>query len=245
MKYFSFLNAIYIALLNKKLRLAFYPCPNCERKRLFLITGMENYQTRCLGCHGTLISLGLISYLKKNKKLISLDHVYELSFHGVLFNFLKSRAKNFYFSEFFSKNKKNRYVKGVRNEDVQNLTFKNNQFSLITSTEVFEHVPNYKKGFQEVCRVLKNQGYFIFTVPLFDHKKTLQIASVSNKKIKWHFKKEYHGSRITGPNSVPVFWHHSKLQITKDLIKSGFKKAVLVEVILCKGRKQIVVTAQK
>jgi SAM-dependent methyltransferase len=245
MKYLRFLYSIYIALLNKKLRLTFHHCPNCERKKIFLITGLENYQIRCFSCHGTVISLGLISYLKKNKKLISLNYVYELSFHGVLFDFLKSRASNFYFSEFFSKNKKDRYVNGVRNEDIQKLTFKDNQFSLITSTEVFEHVPNYKQGFKEVYRVLKKHGHFIFTVPLFDHKKTLQIASVNNKKIKWHFQKEYHGSRVTGPNSVPVFWHHSKLQITSDLLRSGFNDAFLEEIILCGGRKQIVVIAQK
>ena len=48
-----------------------------------------------------------------------------------------------------------------------------------------------------------------------------------NKNIQWLLKPEFHGSRITGPNSVPVFWRHSEKQILLDLKEAGFSKAYL------------------
>ena len=56
-------------------------------------------------------------------------------------------------------------INSTRNEDIENLTFKNNKFDLIVSTDVMEHVPNYKKGLEETLRVLKPGGVHIFSIP--------------------------------------------------------------------------------
>ena len=39
---------------------------------------------------------------------------------------------------------------------------------------------------------------------------------------------EYHDSRVTGPQSVPVFWRHSSHQVVQDLLNSGFSAAVIL-----------------
>ncbi len=55
--------------------------------------------------------------------------------------------------------------------DSTKLPFRNNSFDVIVSFEVIEHIQNYRKYLQEVFRVLKNRGYFIFSTPnRFQHR---------------------------------------------------------------------------
>ena len=158
--------------------------------------------------------------------------VYELSYHGAVFDYLRENIENFYYSEFFSDDDLGSNINGVRNEDVQQLTFENKKFDLVTCSEVFEHVENYIEGFLEIRRVLKPGGKFVFTVPLFETVKTEQMCSVGdNGSLIWHSEPEFHDSRVSGVNTVPVFWRHSKNQICNDLLKVGFKKAKFVDYV--------------
>ena len=56
-------------------------------------------------------------------------------------------------------------IKGVRHEDVENLSFANRQLDLIVSNDVFEHVPNPAKAFAECVRVMKAGGVMLATIP--------------------------------------------------------------------------------
>lgn len=49
--------------------------------------------------------------------------------------------------------------------NVEKLPFKDNSFNVVKATELFEHVKNPEKGIKECLRVLKNNGYFIFSTP--------------------------------------------------------------------------------
>jgi hypothetical protein len=245
-KYLNYLTSLVGSFFKNQGRIYFYRCPFCEKKTIFLSIGKDNFESRCISCRGTIISLSLINVIYKLKKSISLSSTYELSFHGVVFNFLKNKSTFFYFSEYFPESMGAEKVNGISNQDIQNLKLVSNTFTLITSTEVFEHVPDYIRGFKEVFRVLKKSGYFIFTVPLFKNLKTTQIARLSKKgNIIWLQQEEYHGSRLSGNNSVPVFWHHSKYQILQDLRKIGFNNVFLKSVKWFNHRKQLVVVAIK
>ena len=156
-------------------------CPNCSKNRFFIKPGPDAYLTKCLVCKSSLISLSALKAIKIHEKYIKFQKTYELSFHGIIYNYLKKKSSSFYFSEFFSYSSK-KFVNGVRNEDIQNLSFKSNFFNLITCTEVLEHVPNYKLALKEVFRVLNADGYFIFTVPLFSTSKTRQVAYIDKNK---------------------------------------------------------------
>jgi SAM-dependent methyltransferase len=241
MIYIRFLKHFFISIFTFQSKLKFAICPFCFKKRIFLGLGREPYQTRCLSCKGTLVSLSAIKTITDNNLI--LDCTYELSFHGVLFEYLKKNSKKFTFSEYFSANK-SRYVNGIRNEDVQKLTFISESFDLITSTEVFEHVPDYLKGFKEIYRVLKKDAFFCFTVPVFEISK--QVCKLhQDGSLLWLAPEEYHGSRLTGDDSVPVFWHHSREQIIKDLMATGFKEAKAINHFWFDKTNQIVFLAKK
>jgi SAM-dependent methyltransferase len=55
---------------------------------------------------------------------------------------------------------------GVRCEDLRDLTFADNSFDLVISSDIFEHVRRPMPAFAEIFRVLRPGCYHIFTVPL-------------------------------------------------------------------------------
>lgn len=54
---------------------------------------------------------------------------------------------------------------GVRNEDLTRLTFDDNSFDLIITSDVMEHLPDIEKAFAETLRVLRPGGIHVFSIP--------------------------------------------------------------------------------
>lgn len=241
----KYLNEIFRSFFEGNFSITFTDCVRCESKRLFLVSGIEGRSVRCINCRSTLISLSSLEVIKEIRLDKESASVYELSYHGAVFNYLKKNFKNFYFSEFFPSKAPGSLVDGIRNEDIQNLTFPSMKFDLVTSTEVFEHVENYRQGFSEVKRVLKSGGYFVFTVPLYEESATQQVCKINNYgELDWIDEPEFHDSRVSGINSVPVFWRHSKSQILNDLKDAGFLNAKLNKIDFNSQISQYVVLAQ-
>ncbi len=78
--------------------------------------------------------------------------------------------------------------------DIQQLAFADDSFDLIIASEVFEHVREDAKGFQEVYRTLKPEGNFILTVP-YDHQRphTLVSVEVQGDQDIYRVPPQYHG----------------------------------------------------
>jgi SAM-dependent methyltransferase len=57
-------------------------------------------------------------------------------------------------------------VEGVRNEDLTQLTYPDEAFDLVLSSETLEHVPDLDAALGEIRRVLVPGGRHIFTVPV-------------------------------------------------------------------------------
>jgi len=105
---------------------------------------------------------------------------------------------------------------------IESLNFSTSTSDLVTSTEVFEHVPDDSKGFSEIYRVLKKDGYFIFTVPLSDNPKTVERCFLQpDGTIIHQLEPEYHGDRIRGQGRVLAFRNYG-LDITERLESCGF-----------------------
>lgn len=52
------------------------------------------------------------------------------------------------------------------NQNLENMTFKDESFDIVITQDVFEHINYPFKAFQEIERVLKPEGCHIFTVPI-------------------------------------------------------------------------------
>ena len=159
---------------------------------------------------------------------------YELSSYGATFEFLRASFPDFLFSEYMPGRMPGAAYGGVRNEDVQCLTFADESLDVLTSNQVFEHVPNDLLAYAECFRVLKPGGALIFTVPLYDTPATEQVARLAaDGSIEWMEKPDYHDSRLTGPRSVPVFWRHSIRDVTQRVLTAGFRRVTVEQVSVC------------
>jgi ubiquinone/menaquinone biosynthesis C-methylase UbiE len=170
-----------------------------------------------------------------------------MSSYGSTWKYLKDNCAEFHFSEYFPGHKSGEQVDGIRNEDATNLSFEDESFDIITSNQVFEHIYEDVKAYKECWRTLKHGGSLVFAVPMHDTPSTEQVAILKNEKIEWLSTPEFHSSRSTGPNSVPVFWRFSQHDIVERVSAAGFNKVSIINVVLVREqfKPQIVIHARK
>jgi SAM-dependent methyltransferase len=122
-----------------------------------------------------------------NNRLRASIHVFEQEFRpnplsqiflseqaSRLFSLLRRKYQNLTGSEYlgdsvgFGKKRVRRVGvrwKVVRNETFTALSFRSESYDFILSFDVFEHIPNYAKAFQECFRCLRSSGTLVFSVP--------------------------------------------------------------------------------
>jgi SAM-dependent methyltransferase len=186
--------------------------------------------TRCLRCLANVTNLSLIPVIEAHSKLHNIGIAWEMSTYGATLEYLRRWVPDVYVSEYFEGATPGVVVGGVVNQDVQRLTFAEASLDLITSNQVFEHVPDDVQGFRECYRVLKPGGALIFTIPLYDLAATQRLAHIRDDGTLEHLAvPEYHDSRLGGPGSALCFWRHSFHDIASRVAQAGFA-ARLVEI---------------
>jgi len=88
-------------------------------------------------------------------------------------------------------------------EDITALSFRENTFDLIVSSEVFEHVPKLEKALSETARVLRPGGAHLFTVP--PRTRTRKRAEIIQGQTRHIEPPEYHRDPLS-PNGILAFW---------------------------------------
>ena len=147
--------------------------------------------------------------------------VYELSSRGALCRYLHHRFSRVTVSELWDDVAPGSFRRGVQCQDVQRLTHRDGAFDLVTSTEVFEHVPDDRRAFAEIHRVLARGGALVFTVPLMDAGATIERARLENGSVVHLVEPEYHGDRLRGRGRVLAFRTYGP-DIVERLTEAGF-----------------------
>lgn len=99
--------------------------------------------------------------------------------HGALACHLGS---NLVCSEFISEDiRSGTVVDGVLHVDMRATHFEDNSFDYILSSDVLEHIPDYLQSLKECHRVLRVGGCYIFTVPFYEHRFTIERRSFINE----------------------------------------------------------------
>jgi SAM-dependent methyltransferase len=94
-------------------------------------------------------------------------------------------------------------IKGIRHEDVENLSFPDGSLDLIVSNDVFEHVPNPAKAFAECVRVLKSSGIVLATIPFHsDSDISVSRARLSNGQVEHFLSPSFHGNPVSADGSL-------------------------------------------
>src|SRR5574337_1290635 len=210
-------------------------CPLCGESR-FISLRANAFMTRCLRCKGNVTNLSLALVIERHFQG-RYEHraAYELSTYGSTLTWLQRRFPNVTTSEYFPNQPRGARVNGILNQDIQALTFQDESFDVITSNQVFEHVPDDMAGYRECLRTLKPGGAMIFSVPIHPIDSTRRVAKLSaDGVVEFIGTPEFHDSRLGGKNSAPVFWHFSRCDIANRLLESGFAQASVVDVTICR-----------
>lgn len=176
-------------------------CNICERLTIFTIRGrIFREDVSCIHCRSSNRSRQMQHVfqmeLKKHTKALHTITIWNTessrSFHEKLKTVFRDRYIS---SEYFGPDiKSGDFVHGVRQEDICNTSFTSNYFDFILSGDVLEHIPRPERALNEIHRVLKRDGKFIFTVPFMENVPKSDIrAKLKEDGIIEHFKKPiYH-----------------------------------------------------
>ena len=131
--------------------------------------------------------------LLENKEFRDLK-IAEINACGALHSYLKDHP-NLYYSEWLPHREPGEVYDGVRCEDLQCLTYPDDYFDIILTSETLEHVPDPGKAWQEIFRTLKDGGYHIFTIPVLPSQPTtVKRANLVDGKRDNLLAAAYHGA---------------------------------------------------
>lgn len=174
---------------------------------------------------GVMMALSLTNEKQLCVQDISKDlKIYNTECNGAVHkSFHNAFGENYICSEYISLSTvPGSMVNGVRHENLEKLSFENNSFDIVLSSEVFEHVPHPYKAHSEVLRVLKKGGRHVFTVPFHEnnHEDDNFASLMENGTIVYHKTPIYHGDPVH-KGGVLVYNVFSK-QMFHKLCKMGF-----------------------
>jgi len=115
--------------------------------------------------------------------------------------------------------------KGIRNEDLTNLSFRENEFDFILSFDVLEHVPDYRKALHECCRCLKPSGILYFSVPFIKTSEEHLVRAHRDEagKVNHVLPPEYHGDPLNADGCL--CYRHFGWKLLDELRDAGFVEA--------------------
>lgn len=166
-------------------------CPNCYNSVRTI--GLAKVMTKVL-TRDSKDFKDFIDFANQKKLLVA-----EINSCGQLHSQLKD-IQNIAYSEF----KTEHFDTGkIQHQDIQNLTYQDNSFDLVLHSETLEHIADPSKALEECRRVLKPNGWCLFTVPVIWNRETRQRIKKVGNHPKALVTKSYHGG---GRKDCVVWW---------------------------------------
>jgi SAM-dependent methyltransferase len=178
-------------------------CPFCGPS-LFVRLHRDDAGVRCVRCTAAEIHLALGRALRELVPDICALDVCEFSARGPLVVHLRRHARSLAVSEYFADVARGQSVDGVRCEDMQQLTYADASFDLLTHTEVLEHVPDDALALAQLHRVLRPGGRMLFSVPLHGEV-TVERARIVDGTIVHRLSPAYHADPQRPDTGVLAF----------------------------------------
>ena len=182
-------------------------CNICQRDTIFIEFGewLRDYY-KCQTCGSIPRNRALVNAMNTFYPDWKNLSIHESSPGGPVSEFLSKSAKHYNSSHYYENVPRGDYLGKHRSEDLTQLTFKDGEFDLFVTSDVFEHVFNPGKAFQEIARVLKPGGAHIFTMPWYPGlKNSLERAILKNGAIEYLQEPVYHGNPIDNNGSLVTF----------------------------------------
>jgi SAM-dependent methyltransferase len=179
---------------------------------------------RCMRCGASAKHLSVGWALRRHiRSLRDLDAC-ELSARGPLACYLRHQARSIALSEYCAEQAPGTTRNNVRCEDVQQLTYADASFDLVTHTEVLEHVADDERAFAELHRVLRPGGIMVFTVPMRAEAATVERATLREGELVTLLDTMYHNDPLREAGGILVFREYGR-DIVERLLAGGFAHA--------------------
>jgi SAM-dependent methyltransferase len=156
----------------------------------------------------------------------------EINSIGVIHPFLASHPQLEY-SEYRDDAEPGTVSDGVRNEDVCDLSYDDESFDLVLTSDTLEHVPDFRRALREIRRVLAPGGRHIFTIPVIpSRQETVARVSRGADGARTHHLPELHHGRGSGLLAVVsrkadyLTWTEFGMDVVEELEAAGFKTEV-------------------
>ena len=121
--------------------------------------------------------------------------------------FLARRCRDYTVSQYFPDVPPGIVVDGVRCENLEMLTFADNQFDRFITQDVMEHVFDPPAAFGEIMRVVKPGGIHLVTVPISPYRADSECCATKNGDTMCYLKEpNYHGNPIF-EQGILVTWN--------------------------------------
>lgn len=181
-------------------------CQICESETVFVENNswLRDYYL-CERCHSIPRQRAIINVLNKVYPNWRDLKVHESSPGGQSSDYINEKCKKYSFSHFFPDVTLGDTYNGCRCENVENMTFPDQEFDLFITQDVFEHIMNPELAFKEIWRVLKPGGAHVFTIPWYPSMpKTVKRAKINNNnnEIQHLESPVYHGNPINEKGSL-------------------------------------------
>lgn len=207
-------------------------CAVCKARRTFRIgselwSPQKGYIFResysCSGCTLNARMRAFIQFLDDHGLTLEGKRIYITEKLTPLYRFLQARYPQIEGSEYFSGFPKGSTHLGVQVEDVMDLTYESASFDNVFSFDVMEHVPDYRKAFGEIFRVLRPGGDFIATFPFdLDLEMSYPRARMGQNGQIIHLKEaEFHGNPVGEPSLCFTEFGWDLLDVLREV---GFRR---------------------
>ena len=188
-------------------------CDICEKEVEFRIDGefLRNHFI-CTECKSLPRQRAFLHVLKMCRPDWRTACMHESSPGGPSSDYLFQHAKNYSISHYYPELPSGtRGPEGVICEDLEKMSYPDNVFDVFITQDVMEHIFDIKAAFNEVKRVLRPGGFFLFTVPYYKDLPTsfCRAKRLENGSIRYLTKAIYHGNPVDD-NGALVTWDYGR-----------------------------------
>jgi len=181
-------------------------CPICEKRTVFVEEGawLRDAYT-CVRCGSIPRYRALLVVLNKEFPQWRHSVIHESSPSGSASAKLRAEATRYSCSQFFPHASLGSLVDGIRCENLENLTFKDDSIDIFVTQDVLEHVLRPEAALKEIARVVRHGGAHVFTVPVYWGRQTVLRAEPDHGDgVRLLLPAEYHGNPIDEKGSLVV-----------------------------------------
>ena len=188
-------------------------CDICEKEVDFRIDGefLRNHFI-CTECKSLPRQRAFLHALKMCRPDWRTACMHESSPGGPSSDFLFRHAKNYSISHYYPELESGEMgPEGAICEDLEKMSYPDNVFDVFITQDVMEHIFDISAAFNEVKRVLKPGGFFLFTVPYYKDlpKSFCRAKRLSDGSVRLYSRAVYHGNPVDEKGAL-VTWDYGR-----------------------------------